>query len=132
MCLLDGVEEWDEQRIVCISQSHLDPNNPLRTQQGLSSIHGVEYGAQAMAVHGGLLARDSGQRLPFGYLAALRQVEFEVDWLHEIKGPLRVEATRLIGQGGQFIYQIMVLGRDRLLLTARATVMTRTSESQSE
>lgn len=132
MCLLDGVQVWDEQHIVCSSHSHLDQNNPLRCAQGLSSLQGVEYGAQAMAVHGGLLARAQGQKIPPGYLAALRQVELNVDWLHDIEAPLIVEASRLLGQGGQFIYQIRVLAQERLLLQGRATVMTQTKEGKAE
>ncbi len=131
MCLLDGVQEWDDSHILCISYSHLDQANPLRSDEGLSSVHGVEYGAQAMAVHGGLLARELGQEIPPGYLAALRQFDLEVDWLHDIDGPLQVEATRLLGQGGQFIYQIRILAEDRLLLQGRATVMTQTSEEMA-
>jgi len=132
MCLLDGVQEWDEQHIVCISRSHLDPANPLRCGQGLSSLQGVEYGAQAMAVHGGLLAREQGQKIPPGYLAALRQVELEVDWLHDIEDSLIIEASRLLGQGGQFIYQIRVFAQERLLLQGRATVMTQIKEGRAE
>jgi predicted hotdog family 3-hydroxylacyl-ACP dehydratase len=132
MCLLDGVQQWDEQHIVCSSHSHLDQGNPLRCALGLSSLQGVEYGAQAMAVHGGLLAREQGQKIPPGYLAALRQVELNVDWLHDINSPLMIEATRLLGQGGQFIYQIRVLAQERLLLQGRATVMTQTKEGKAE
>lgn len=132
MCLLEKVQEWDENHIVCSSRTHLDPGNPLRCAQGLSSLQGVEYGAQAMAVHGGLLARQQGQKIPPGYLAALRQVELEVDWLHRITDPLSIEATRLLGQGGQFIYQFRVHAKERLLLQGRATVMTQTTEGKAE
>ncbi len=30
MCLLDSVTEWDDQSIICISNTHRDPANPLR------------------------------------------------------------------------------------------------------
>jgi len=57
MCLLDGVEHWDDEVIHCWSESHLDQGNPLRGPSGLPAMHALEYGAQAMAVHGGLLAQ---------------------------------------------------------------------------
>jgi predicted hotdog family 3-hydroxylacyl-ACP dehydratase len=128
MCLLDAVLDWDDAHIVCLSHSHLQKDNPLRSEGRLSSLHGLEYGAQAMAVHGGLLARERGEQIQAGYLAALRQVELDVDWLDAIDGPLQVEARRLLGQGGQFIYQIRVLSQGRQLLKARATVMARKVE----
>ena len=55
MCLLDAVESWDEQRILCRSTSHRSPHNPLRSGERLSAICGVEYAAQSMAIHGALL-----------------------------------------------------------------------------
>jgi len=30
MCLLDSVTGWDDQSIICISNTHRDPANPLR------------------------------------------------------------------------------------------------------
>ena len=39
---------------------------------GLRALHLCEYGAQAMAVHGGLLWRDSGAAVRAGMLVALR------------------------------------------------------------
>src|SRR6201982_1456603 len=71
MCLLDEVTQWDEQSIVCVSNTHRDPENPLRRQGRLSAVHAFEYGAQAAAVHGGLRARAGGTAAPPGYLASL-------------------------------------------------------------
>src|SRR5574337_1598768 len=60
MCLLDAVCSWDERRIHAISTSHARADNPLRGEYGLHAVHLAEYGAQAMALHGGLLARARG------------------------------------------------------------------------
>lgn len=56
MCLLDEVIEWAPRSIRCAASSHRDPANPLRGPLGLSSMAGIEYGAQAMALHGALSA----------------------------------------------------------------------------
>lgn len=56
MCLLDRVVKWDEQRIQCQAGSHRLGDNPLRSRDRLSAACGIEYAAQAMAVHGALLA----------------------------------------------------------------------------
>ena len=57
MCLWDAVLAWDAERIVLRSDGHRDPGHPLRSGGRLRALHLCEYGAQAMAVHGGLLAR---------------------------------------------------------------------------
>ena len=54
MCLLHAVESWDSSGIVCVAVSHCDHDNPLRRTDRLNSICGLEYAAQAMAVHVGL------------------------------------------------------------------------------
>ena len=71
MCLLDRVLEWSGQRIVCDALSHTDPLNPLRAAARLGAANGVEYAAQAMAVHGALLA-PTGAAPTQGYLTSVR------------------------------------------------------------
>ncbi|MGH8502676.1 MAG: hypothetical protein ACREVE_09435, partial [Gammaproteobacteria bacterium] len=60
MCLLDAVLEWDDESIHCTSETHRAADNPLRREGRLSALHAFEYGAQAVAVHGGLRARAAG------------------------------------------------------------------------
>ena len=127
MCLLDGVLSWDEETIRCSAISHRDHENPLRSQDGLSSLQGIEYGAQAMAVHGGLLMLAQGESMQPGYLAAVKDVNLHVDWLHDIEAPLTIEARRLLGQGGQFMYEFSLLAENEKLVEARAIVMPRPS-----
>ena len=123
MCLLDSVEYWDEKRIVCSSFTHQRDNNPLRSNDRLAAIHGVEYAAQAMAVHGGLLARQKGEANPGGFLAALRDVALNVERLDTIDAPLQIEAEELMRNGGNFIYQFQVQADGEILLDGRLTVM---------
>lgn len=123
MCLLETVEQWDEKRIVCTSRSHQSITNPLRSNDQLAAIHGVEYAAQAMAVHGGLLAREKGETSPGGFLAALRGVSLHVDRLDTIAAPLQIEAEELMRSGGSFIYQFTVQADGKPLLDGRLTVM---------
>lgn len=56
MCLLDAVVSWDATRIRCRSASHRAPDHPLRAHGRLGIACGIEYAAQAMAVHGALVA----------------------------------------------------------------------------
>ena len=46
----------DGQRIDEVQQGDADPANPLRAEGRLGAAAGIEYAAQAMALHGSLLA----------------------------------------------------------------------------
>ncbi len=123
MCLLQRVLEWDEQRILCESLSHKQRDNPLLRNGCLSSIHALEYGAQAMAVHGGLLARKRGEKLRGGYLAALREVKLRLLDLSQLQGSLLIEAVELMSEGGNLMYSFQVTANGEQLVTGRATVI---------
>ena len=123
MCLLETVEKWDETNIVCTGSSHRAASNPLRRGGQLTALHGVEYAAQAMAVHGGLLARERGESNPPGFLAALRDVKLYVERLDTVDGMLRIEASELMRSGGSFIYEFRIEANGQPLLEGRLTVM---------
>jgi predicted hotdog family 3-hydroxylacyl-ACP dehydratase len=124
MCLLDSVESWDEQSIVCRSSSHQNPRNPLIKNGKLSSIHAVEYGAQAMAVHGCLLARTKGEQLKPGYLAALKEVKLHIAYLDDLSEPLTIKAEQVIAGGGNLMYTFEITSGEHTVASARATVVT--------
>ena len=123
MCLLDRVLAWDAQRILCAATSHRGPDNPLRDDQGrLGAANAIEYAAQAMAVHGVLLA-GSGQPLGVGYLASVRGVRLQVGRLDDVAGELHVEATRLSGDDALILYQFAVSAGGRCLAEGRVSVV---------
>src|SRR5271154_4361802 len=78
MCLLDEVLEWDAQHIRCRSGTHRAADHPLRSQGRLGVACGIEYAAQAMAVHGALAAGAMAARPEAGFLAGLRNVRLHV------------------------------------------------------
>jgi predicted hotdog family 3-hydroxylacyl-ACP dehydratase len=125
MCLLDSVTEWDDRSIVCISNTHRDPANPLRRDGQLSALHAFEYGAQATAVHGGLRARSAGATAPPGYLAALRDAHLHVMRLDDVASPLQICACRLFGDRTNTVYECRVSAGDVLLADGRITIMLR-------
>jgi Predicted 3-hydroxylacyl-(acyl carrier protein) dehydratase len=126
MCLLDSVLAWDDESIICTSQTHRDPDNPLRRDGRLSALHAFEYGAQAAGVHGGLKARSVGMAAPPFYLVALRDAHLQVTRLDDIDSPLEVRAQRVFGDASNAIYECRVLAADALLADARITFMLRT------
>ena len=122
MCLLEAVKAWDEEGIVCLTETHRDPANPLRRQGRLAMLHACEYGAQAAAIHGGLRARAVGQSAPAGYLAALRDVRWYADDLAAMDGPLEVAARLVLGDADYCIYAIQVSAAGQALAEARITI----------
>jgi predicted hotdog family 3-hydroxylacyl-ACP dehydratase len=125
MCLLEEVVHWDERSIVCISNTHRDPANPLRRHGRLSAVHAFEYGAQAAAVHGGLRARAAGTIALPGYLAALRDGRLHAKRLDHIHLPLRICATHLFGDGANTVYECRVSAVDVLIAGVRITIILR-------
>src|SRR6266576_558929 len=125
MCLVDSVLGWDDESIVCTTNTHRDKANPLRRDGRLSALHALEYGAQAAAIHGGLRARAAGTTAPACYLAALRNAHLHVDRLDDLASPLEVRAKRLFGDAGNTVYQCEVSTGDIHLADARVTIMLR-------
>jgi predicted hotdog family 3-hydroxylacyl-ACP dehydratase len=126
MCLLEEVLSWDENSIACRAVSHRDPANPLRRQGALAAIIGVEYAAQAVAVHGGLLKEQTSKG---GYLAALRDVISSVARLDSEREDLVVSATRLAAESGRLLYDFRVEAGARELLRGRLSVVLLNDES---
>lgn len=121
MCLLEQVLEWDENAIACRATSHRDPANPLRSGTGLPAIMGVEYAAQAVAVHGSLLEHSATAQK--GYLAALRDVASSVERLDTERDDLVVRATRLAAESGRLLYDFRIEAGGRELLRGRLSVV---------
>jgi predicted hotdog family 3-hydroxylacyl-ACP dehydratase len=123
MCLLDAVLAWDQQTIHAVSEGHARADNPLRGPHGLHAVHLAEYGAQAMAVHGALLARSRGvETVRPGMLVSLRGVELQVEYV-EPYGRLDVHAECVSAEAGGAQYAFRVEHRGRLLASGRATVI---------
>ncbi|MBC7701071.1 hotdog family protein [Aquabacterium sp.] len=126
MCLLDAVIDWGSEYIHCQASSHRDPANPLRSGGRLGVLCGIEYAAQAMALHGGLGAcppGESGQRPQAGFLASVRGVTAHVARLDDGASDLLIEARRVSGDDGLVIYEFSVRDADRLLIEGRAAVV---------
>ncbi len=125
MCLLDRVIEWDKDSILLGTVTHRSPTNPLRLDGRLRSIHLCEYGAQAMAVHGGLSAQADGRTAHPGFLVSLRNVLLHTDFIETLDGELRVSARRLMGTGNSWQYSFEVEHEGRALASGRAAVIVR-------
>ena len=115
MCLIDEVVEWSAERIVCSSGGHRAADHPLRSHGRLGIACGIELAAQAMAVHGAILAEGSEGRPRAGLLASVRGVRLWVLRLDDVRiglalrggahhgrsrdGPVRIRAA-ILGVSG--------------------------------
>lgn len=122
MCLLNGVERWDEGTLRATATSHRDPQNPLRDGKGLAVLCGVEYAAQAMALHGRLAAPETA-RPRAGYLASLRNLRCSVERLDELGPRLIVDVEKLMGDGAHVIYRFSLGDGAIVALSGRAAVV---------
>jgi predicted hotdog family 3-hydroxylacyl-ACP dehydratase len=123
MCLLDRVLHWDADSIECAASGHRALDNPLRRGDRLPISAGIEYAAQAVAVHGGLLRAKSGPGAARrGYLAVLNDVSWQVERLDLCSGPLLIRARQQIAGAEGASYQFNVSAAGALLLEGRMTV----------
>jgi len=125
MCLLDRVLAWDAEHIHCRSDRyHRDAAHPLRRGGRLAAVNLVEYGAQAAAVHAGLVAVDtSAQRPRAGFLAALRDVQLWAGDVSDLTAPLDVHAYRQMGGQQGMIYRFAVAHEGATEVSGRLTIM---------
>lgn len=129
MCLLHEVVSWDEQDIVCIVRNHTAADNPLRARSMLHAICGVEYAAQAMAVHGALLAQ---QAIASGFLASIRNLQLHVERLDDKPEVVLVTARRIMSGVDGLMYEFTLAAEDKVLMTGRATVALMHGENDVE
>jgi predicted hotdog family 3-hydroxylacyl-ACP dehydratase len=125
MCLWDEVVEWDAQHIRLRAHNHRDLSHPLRSDDRLRALHLCEYGAQAMAVHGGLRAQAGGGAARPGMLVALRGIALHVARVDDLPGPLEGEAEVLVEAEDSQQYAFRILHAGTLLAEGRAAVMLR-------
>jgi predicted hotdog family 3-hydroxylacyl-ACP dehydratase len=136
MCLLDEVIEWDARQIRCRSDSHRAADNPLRSHGRLGCACGIEYAAQAMALHGALAADGAtgGPRAKadLGFLASVRDVRLFVSRLDDIESDLICEATRIAGDSVTAMYEFELRAGERILLRGRAAVILNAGKTRNE
>lgn len=121
MCLLTRIVSASETEIVCATDTHRAPDHPLRHAGRLAALHLAEYGAQAMAVHGGLL--EKGEAARGGMLAAIRDLALNVERIDDIDTEIEIHAVKLIANAGGRIYSFSASAAGRELARGRVSVM---------
>jgi predicted hotdog family 3-hydroxylacyl-ACP dehydratase len=122
MCLLERVLGWDAEHIHCLATSHTAASHPLAVHGALGMANGIEYAAQAMAVHGALLA-GSETAPAAGFLTSVRDVQWNEARLDTLGPELQVYAQRLSGDGLNILYGFRLEAGGHTVLSGRASVM---------
>lgn len=94
MVLLDKCISYSKDALSCLSLSHIDTSNPLRTENGLSAICGIEYAAQAIALHSALL---NGGNAGLGFLAICKNITFNLRYLDTITTEIQISVEYVSG-----------------------------------
>lgn len=132
MCLIDGLSQWSPEHATCQSSAHLRPAHPLAEDDRLGSATLIEVAAQAMALHGALLAgvgtsdvdkELSGAPEKHGVLAGVRRVTLEGANIAAVSGPLSVQVSLTSGDANTALYEFVVSAGEQSLATGRATVL---------
>ena len=118
MSLLNEVIEANSNSLTALAKSHLETNNPLRLNGKIATVNGIEYAAQAMAIHGSLLSDIS----PAGYIAAVRNIDINVPFFPETDAPLIIEVQRLMSDKNGFSYQFYINCEQISLISGKITV----------
>lgn len=127
MCLLDEVIAWNAHHLRCRTGTHRALDNPLRSDERLGIACGIEYAAQAMALHGALASAAPGANAitasRVGLLASVRDVRLRVLRLDDIESDLICEVTHLAGDNFTAMYEFELRDKDKSLLGGRASVV---------
>jgi predicted hotdog family 3-hydroxylacyl-ACP dehydratase len=125
MSLLDRVARWDGTSIDALANSHRSDNNPLRANGQLRAVHLCEYGAQAAALHGGLVARAAGGSAAPGYLVSLRDIALACQRIDDLAGELAIHAELLLQDSGSWQYLFAASHDGAKLATGRLAIIRR-------
>ncbi len=118
MCLLDEVSRTTEQSLWAQTKSHLSTDNPLMINGRIAAVNGIEYAAQAMALHGYLL---SGEQKD-GYIASVRNIKILAPFLPLDDVPIVIQVDSLLNDPYGFTYQFLLSSQKKPLISGKITV----------
>jgi len=124
MSLLDKVTHADRLTLSASAVSHLSSNNPLRLNHKLSSINGIEYAAQAMAIHGFLLSelKQTEASTQTRYIATIRNIDIFTPFFPETESVIKIEVEQLMSDTNGFTYQFHISDGKKALISGKITI----------
>lgn len=121
--MIERVVSWDEAGIVTATTRHRAADNPLRRDGRLASVHLAEFGAQAMAIHGGLRNLAAGLPMQPALLVSLRNFEFIREHIDDLGGELEITARVLLATPTSWQYEFVVTHEGLRLASGRVAAM---------
>lgn len=125
--MLERVIAWDADSLVAITATHRSTDHPLRRDGRLASVHLVEYGAQAMALHGALRDLEAGRTPQPALLVSVRDFHASRAFLEDLPDELTVQAQALLVTPTSWQYGFEVLHAGVSLAGGRVAAMARTA-----
>ncbi len=138
MCLLHAVRAADAQQLLAIARI---ADNPLWRGGRLGAACGVEYAAQAMALHGALTAQAQAldaaapPKARAGYLVSMRNLALQVQRLDGIAADIQVQVRKWDDSGAFTVYDFALATDEaapRPLISGRAYVMLQAPEAGAD
>lgn len=121
--MIERVMRWDRESIVAATTRHRATDNPLRKDGRLAAVHLAEFGAQAMAIHGGLLTTADGGTPRPALLVSARDLAVSRDYIDELPGELEVTARVLLASAAGFQYSFEVRHAGEFIASGRVAAM---------
>jgi predicted hotdog family 3-hydroxylacyl-ACP dehydratase len=121
--MIDRVLRWDDMEVDVATLRHRSPDNPLRHAGRLASVHLAEFGAQAMAIHGGLRNRAAGLPMQPALLVSVRDLELQRDYIDDLAGELEITARSLLANAASWQYEFTVRHAGTRIASGRVAAM---------
>jgi predicted hotdog family 3-hydroxylacyl-ACP dehydratase len=122
--MIERVVSWDREHIIAATARHRAADNPLRKDGKLASVHLAEFGAQTMALHGGLLNRADGAAPKPALLVSVRDFACWREFVDDLPGELQVTARVLMATPANFQYAFEVHHGGERIASGRVAAMT--------
>jgi predicted hotdog family 3-hydroxylacyl-ACP dehydratase len=121
--MIDRVLHWDEGEILVATARHRSPDNPLRHDGRLAAVHLAEFGAQAMAIHGGLRNHAAGKPMQPALLVSVRDLRLWRDFIDDLPGELEISARTLLANPASWQYEFRACHDGALIATGRVAAI---------
>jgi len=121
--LLERLLHFSEAQILVATATHRSSDNPLLHSGRLASVHLIEYGAQAMALHGALRTIESGGSPRSALLVAVRDFRCSLDYIDDLASDLEVSARELLSNAASWQYTFEVRHAGVMIASGRVAAM---------
>ena len=130
--MLERVVRWDDTHLVAVTSTHRAAMNPLMHDGRLASVHLIEYGAQAMALHGALRSIAAGSTPQSALLVAVRDFTASRDYVHDLDGEIEIIARELLSTATGWQYSFEVRHGDMLVASGRVAAIANASNADPQ